>query len=102
LFTVVAAQMFSGRALTPLSEPLRFFAYPFLAAMLFGRAWVHYQYSAAAEERRASASAGDKFQAGRLISGSRQSADGLIATCDTHPESGCSETRQPAIRTPRA
>jgi hypothetical protein len=43
LFTVVAVQMFSGRALTALSEPLPFFAYPFLAATLFGWAWVHYR-----------------------------------------------------------
>lgn len=43
LFAVVAVQMFSGRALTPLSEPLPFFAYPFLAATLFGWAWVHYR-----------------------------------------------------------
>jgi hypothetical protein len=46
LFGVVAAQMFSGRVLTPLSEPLPFFAYPFLAATLFGWAWVHYRQTA--------------------------------------------------------
>jgi hypothetical protein len=43
LFAVVAVQMFLGRALTPLSEPLPFFAYPFLAATLCGWAWVHYR-----------------------------------------------------------
>ena len=43
LFAIVAVQMFSGRALTPLSQPLPFFAYPFLAATLFGWAWVHYR-----------------------------------------------------------
>jgi hypothetical protein len=43
LFTVVALQIFSGRALTPLSQPLPFFAYPFLAATLFGWAWAHYR-----------------------------------------------------------
>jgi hypothetical protein len=43
LFAVVAVQVFSGRALTPLSQPLPFFAYPFLAATLFGWAWVHYR-----------------------------------------------------------
>jgi hypothetical protein len=43
LFAVVAVQIFWGRALTPLSEPLPFFAYPFLAATLFGWAWVHYR-----------------------------------------------------------
>ena len=53
LFAVVAVQMFLGRALTPLSEPLPFFAYPFLAATLFGWAWVHYKHGAAADDRRA-------------------------------------------------
>ena len=43
LFTVVALQIFAGRALTPLSQPLPFFAYPFLALTLFGWAWVHYR-----------------------------------------------------------
>jgi hypothetical protein len=47
LFAVVAVQMFSGRALTPLSEPLPFLAYPFLAATLFGWAWAHYPDAAA-------------------------------------------------------
>lgn len=46
LFTVVAVQIFLGRALTPLSEPLPFFAYPFLAATLVGWAWVHYRHTA--------------------------------------------------------
>jgi hypothetical protein len=36
LFAVVAVQVFIGRALTPLSQPLPFFAYPFLVATLFG------------------------------------------------------------------
>jgi hypothetical protein len=43
LFAVVAVQAFMGHALTPLSQPLPFFAYPFLAATLFGWAWVHYR-----------------------------------------------------------
>ena len=43
LFGGVAVRMFAGAALTPLSEPLPFFAYPFLAATLFGWAWVHYR-----------------------------------------------------------
>jgi len=43
LFAVVAVQIFMGHALTPLSQPLPFFAYPFLAATLFGWAWVHYR-----------------------------------------------------------
>jgi len=43
LFAVVAVQGFMGRALTPLSQPLPFFAYPFLVATLFGWAWVHYR-----------------------------------------------------------
>jgi hypothetical protein len=47
LLAVVAVQIFMGRALTPLSRPLPFFAYPFLAATLFGWAWVHYRGSTA-------------------------------------------------------
>ncbi len=46
LFAVVAVRIFMGAALTPLSEPLPFFAYPFLAATLFGWAWVHYRGAA--------------------------------------------------------
>ena len=46
LFTVVAVRIFMGAELTPLSEPLPFFAYPFLAATLFGWAWVHYRGAA--------------------------------------------------------
>ena len=41
LFAVVALQRFSGQPLTPLSQPLPFFAYPFLVATLLGWAWVH-------------------------------------------------------------
>jgi hypothetical protein len=43
LFAVTAARIFTGAALTPLSQPLPFFAYPFLAATLFGWAWVHWR-----------------------------------------------------------
>lgn len=39
LFAVVAVQIFMGGALTPLSQPLPHFAYPFLAITLFGWAW---------------------------------------------------------------
>ena len=46
LFAVVAVRIFMGAALTPLSEPLPFFAYPFLVATLFGWAWVHYRGAA--------------------------------------------------------
>ena len=46
LFAVVAVRMFMGAALTPLSEPLPFFAYPFLAATLLGWAWAHYREAA--------------------------------------------------------
>lgn len=46
LFSVVAVRIFMGAALTPLSEPLPFFAYPFLAATLLGWAWVHYRGAA--------------------------------------------------------
>jgi hypothetical protein len=39
LFAVTSLQVFAGRALTPLSEPLPFFAYPFFVFALFGWAW---------------------------------------------------------------
>jgi hypothetical protein len=39
LFAATALQVFAGRALTPLSEPLPFFAYPFLVCTLLGWAW---------------------------------------------------------------
>jgi hypothetical protein len=41
LFAVAATRIFGGAALTPLSQPLPFLGYPFLAATLFGWAWVH-------------------------------------------------------------
>jgi hypothetical protein len=43
LFAVVAAQIYLGTALTPLTRPLPFFAFPSLAASLVGWAWVHYK-----------------------------------------------------------
>jgi hypothetical protein len=46
LFALGATQAFTGSPLTPLSQPLPFFAYPFLAATLFGWAWVHYRNAA--------------------------------------------------------
>jgi hypothetical protein len=42
LFAAVAVVMLLGTPLTPLSRPLPFFAYPFLAATLFGWAWVEW------------------------------------------------------------
>jgi hypothetical protein len=39
LFAVTALLAFAGRALTPLSEPLPFFAYPFLVLTMCGWAW---------------------------------------------------------------
>jgi hypothetical protein len=39
LFATTALEVFSGRALSPLSHPLPFFAYPFFVFMLFGWAW---------------------------------------------------------------
>jgi hypothetical protein len=41
LFAVTAVRLFAGAALTPLSQPLPFFGFPFLAATLLGWAWVH-------------------------------------------------------------
>jgi len=46
LFAIVAVEIFLGGPLTPLSQPLPFFAYPFLAATLFGWAWAHYRSAA--------------------------------------------------------
>lgn len=46
LFAVTAVQIFLGQAITPVSQPLPFFAYPFLVATLFGWAWVHYRRAA--------------------------------------------------------
>ena len=43
LFAIVALQIFGGTALTPLSNPLPFNAYPFLVLTLFGWAWAHYR-----------------------------------------------------------
>lgn len=40
LFLVVALQVFAGRAITALSRPLPFFAYPVFVATLLGWAWV--------------------------------------------------------------
>ena len=39
LFAVTALSTFAGRDLTPLSEPLPFFAYPFLVLTMCGWAW---------------------------------------------------------------
>jgi hypothetical protein len=41
MFAITAIQNFGGGRLTPLSRPLPFLAYPFLAATLLGWAWVH-------------------------------------------------------------
>lgn len=46
LFGLVAVQIFMGHALTPLSRPLPFYAYPFLALTLFGWACVDYRNAA--------------------------------------------------------
>lgn len=39
LLAITALQIFAGRGLTPLSEPLPFFAYPVFVLTLFGWAW---------------------------------------------------------------
>ena len=46
LFVIVSVQLFLGRALTPLTRPLPFFAYPFLVATLLGWAWELYRSAA--------------------------------------------------------
>jgi len=43
LFAATALQTYGGSALTPLSKPLPFYAYPFLVLTLLGWAWVHYR-----------------------------------------------------------
>ena len=46
MFLVVSVQFFSGHGLTPLSQPLPFFAYPFLVATLLGWAWERFRSAA--------------------------------------------------------
>lgn len=46
LFGIVGAQLFWGQPLDALSRPLPFFAYPILAATMFGWAWAHYRAAA--------------------------------------------------------
>lgn len=53
LFAVTAAAIFSGAGLTSLSDPLPFYAYPFLAVTLFGWAWAHRPRTYPAAPRRA-------------------------------------------------
>jgi hypothetical protein len=43
MFAVTALQIYGGVALTPLSKPLPFVAYPFLVLTLFGWAWAYYR-----------------------------------------------------------
>jgi uncharacterized membrane protein (UPF0136 family) len=47
LLAVTALRMYGGAALTPLSAPLPFYAYPFLALTLVGWAWAHWRDRAA-------------------------------------------------------
>jgi hypothetical protein len=53
LFAITAVRIFGGAGLTPLSEPLPFDAYPFLAITLFGWAWAHILSSQAKGSARA-------------------------------------------------
>jgi hypothetical protein len=46
LFSIVAVQVFLGQPLDALSRPLPFFAYPLLAATMFGWAWSHFRAAA--------------------------------------------------------
>jgi hypothetical protein len=43
LFAIVAAQLFMGRGITSLSQPLPFFAYPILVVTLLGWAWERFR-----------------------------------------------------------
>ena len=47
LFAAMSLQIFAGKALTPLSQPLPFFAYPFLVVTLLGWAWACLRAAAA-------------------------------------------------------
>ena len=49
LFAITAAAIFGGLSFTPLSGPLPFYAYPFLAVTLLGWAWAHRPSSVRAE-----------------------------------------------------
>jgi len=40
LFSIVSVQIFTGRSLNALTEPLPFYAYPFFAATIFGWGWM--------------------------------------------------------------
>src|SRR6476659_7744647 len=51
LFAVTAAAIFGGAGLTPLSDPLPFYAYPFLAVTLFGWAWAQWRSIAPADAK---------------------------------------------------
>jgi hypothetical protein len=50
LLAGTAARIFGGAGLTPLSKPLPFFAYPFLAVTLVGWSWVHWRSSSRRSE----------------------------------------------------
>jgi len=50
MFAATALQIYSGTALTPLSKPLPFNAYPFLVLTLFGWAWVHFRSASRSSE----------------------------------------------------
>jgi len=43
LFAITALQIYGGSAITPLSKPLPFAAYPVLVITLFGLAWFHFR-----------------------------------------------------------
>jgi hypothetical protein len=45
LFAITSLQIYGGTALTPLSEPLPFYAYPVFVLTLFGLAWGHFRSS---------------------------------------------------------
>ena len=47
LFAITSTRIMIGANLTPLSEPLPFYAYPFFAFTLFGWAWTHWRPTSA-------------------------------------------------------
>jgi hypothetical protein len=61
LFGVISLRIFWGTALTPISRPLPFFAYPFLVLTFLGWIWSIVRY-------RAEATAGESFAHGKRTS----------------------------------
>ena len=62
LLAIASAQILAGGLITPLTQPLPFFAYPFLAATLVGWAWTHARSLAPQRLRRLDATGAQRRQ----------------------------------------